>query len=759
MLPRPRRSNNAMHFKYFKKVIPAVLLLAVCLSLLPVQVPVAHALDASITAGSEFYPGGTVANPDGTLKSSISGASIGDPTPKNDIGCGITSGLNFSICITNVIYVFTVGLGSAFAYVAAFFFDMAIQLSLQSTAYALDFLNTGWTLARDIANMAFIFILLYIAIKVMLNANDRTTASMLVGVVLVALLVNFSFFFTRVVIDAGNLLSVQFYNAIPSGGATIGTTAANSSFGIGGNNSTLVSQLTSVASGGQMKDLTASIMGMMKLQNLFETSAFQSWAKGQTFLTGLITLSFLYIAAGVLFWGLIVMFITVGIKFLMRIIVLWFLLIVSPLAFIAKAIPNNKFNSKFDDWLSALVNHAFYPVGFMFVFFILTIFSNQLGSNSAGDGNLINGIFSGLNDPQGADFVQGIGVAIANTAIRLGFVLGVMYIGLKASEYISVMGGTFAKSAASWSTGKFVAAPASVLGFAGRQTMGRMMTGLAKSPTIAAGAQRKDFVGALWRKTERTTKGLASATYDIRNTPGAGLVRQVIEKSTGVAPATGTAPTKGYAEQSKEAGKKREDERKERAAIIRDAANKKAIEAIASDMRTSGTAASTDEDRVRNFNKREIEVLKASEIESIAHLLNESQLKTVTDSDKYTDAEKDAVKKIAEPIIKSQKEISDTLRKASSALRTSATPVVRNKIARGSQILPVDITAMQADVNTQKAALRAEILAAAPGTNQGEKEADLTQLHNMTNSLNELARQVAKIQPIGARAGGAHHVT
>lgn len=492
-----------MRFNYLKKIVPSVVLLALCLSLLPIGTPLVHAATVGSVSYDKCVGSTTTGGLGGTYKEDSSGAgkSSGTCTTPDgsttkvgslpdETGCNFTTattngvGLTAAICITNVIYVFTVGIGSTFAYVAAFFFDMAIQLSLQSTAYALNFISTGWELARDIANMAFIFILLFIAIKVMLNANDRTTSSMLVGVIIVALLVNFSFFFTRVVIDAGNLLSVQFYNAIPCppGNCTLADTYAKSNLA---NATTLGSGITALASNGEMKDLTYSIMQMMQLQSLFSTGGFQSYATSgnQGFLSGFISLTFLYIAAGVLFWGLIVTFITVGIKFLMRIIVLWFLIIASPLAFIAYAIPNSKVSGKFNEWLSELVKHAFYPVGFMFVFFILTLFSSQLaGSNTAGDGGLINGIFTNLQNMNQTNWLQIMAVAVANVAIRMGFVLGVMYIGMKASEYIGVMGGDFAKK---WgqNIGNSVLkyGPGWAAGAAYRRTGGAAAAGLGRS--------------------------------------------------------------------------------------------------------------------------------------------------------------------------------------------------------------------------------------------------------------------------------------
>jgi hypothetical protein len=303
---------------------------------------------SQLVSTAHAEPGPTAANP--ALDSRAAPSNNPDPAATNPnsqqlgvgvdnsskFGCDLSTawsagtGNTFAICLTNVVYIFTVGIGSGFAYVAAYFFDWAIQLSLNSAAYTLTFISQGWTTARDIANMAFLFILLYIAFVVMFQADTVGTVQMLIVVVVIALLVNFSFFFTRLAIDAGNILAIQFYNAIQAPSIDSTVQSQNPSFARVG---TIEASFGSALGAGNTKDLTASIMGMLQLQNLFNTDSFRAFigdGKSSGFMVTTIALSFLYIAAAIMFWLLTVAFVANGVKFLVRIVVLWFLIIASP---------------------------------------------------------------------------------------------------------------------------------------------------------------------------------------------------------------------------------------------------------------------------------------------------------------------------------------------------------------------------------------------------------------------------------------------
>src|SRR3989344_818348 len=378
-----------------KKIIPAVVLAAMLLSMAPIVAPAAHAVEPGVTTGPTLDQAGKPLNSSGKAVDVAS-----------DFGCDLP-GVGFSKCVAAVVYWIGPGLASYVASIGAYFFSIVVQLSLNSTAYALDFLSTGWTTVRDIANMAFIFILIYIALTVMLAAETSGTIKTLAVVVVIALLVNFSFFFTRVVIDAGNIVAVQFYNAIPSSGALIGNPTTGA------------------------KDLSLSIMGAINPQELLNSQMLDRARKmAQGDWGGMAVLSVIYISVAAIFWILFFAFLQVGIKFMMRIVGLWFVLIASPLPFVARTMPKTK--HFFDQWLDYLIKYSFYPAIFLFMFWILTKFTTSILS-SGGNGTLMGALYTA---PTSAAAEVSTMAVIATIMIRMGFVVAVLYVGLKVSDWI-----------------------------------------------------------------------------------------------------------------------------------------------------------------------------------------------------------------------------------------------------------------------------------------------------------------------------------
>jgi hypothetical protein len=420
-------------------------------------------------------------------------------------------------CIAEVVYWFTVGLGGAVAYLAAWVFSLAVALSLSSTAYALTFITEGWTIMRDLANMLFVLILVYLALTIMFRADTHDTAKKLAWVIVIALIINFSFFFTRVVIDAGNLLAVQFYNAIEA--KAIGETAKESPLS--------GSEVTTITGGETTKDLTYSIMNGIGVHKIMGSDAFEAFQNNSSGVSGFVAeflvLSFINITVGAMFFMLAATFFAVAVKFIVRIAVLWLLIIASPIAFVANTLQEGKHWYK--RWQSELIKHAFYPAFFLFIFYILTLFMKEL--TAEGSTTIIEQAFGDRGGGYAGDNFTFIITVIASVVIRLGFVLALLYIGLKASEALGVMGANFANNVATKvnSFGRFGG---------GLPMRGALAGAAAGSRTVVGGTALKVSRSALvqnlradsiWGRTVKGgLRGLAGASYDARGIPGAGSV-------------------------------------------------------------------------------------------------------------------------------------------------------------------------------------------------------------------------------------------
>ncbi|NCN52712.1 hypothetical protein GW943_02805 [Candidatus Parcubacteria bacterium] len=82
-------------------------------------------------------------------------------------------------------------------------------------------ISTLWTVVRDIVNLVFIFGFVYIGIRTIIDPSRAQTKSFLSQLVVAALLVNFSLFFVKFVIDIANVTSLEIYNLIGGGQGNI----------------------------------------------------------------------------------------------------------------------------------------------------------------------------------------------------------------------------------------------------------------------------------------------------------------------------------------------------------------------------------------------------------------------------------------------------------------------------------------------------------------------------------------------------------
>ncbi|MEI7719705.1 MAG: hypothetical protein WCI89_00650 [bacterium] len=542
--------------KRFTQLAALLLLLAVFFAPLQGFVPVARAQNAdaiptaaesavggaqAIQANNVTQAGAAAAVAGGTATQQQANTALENSPPTGAGGKSSPAGASclwtdWGLCLSNVVYVFTVGIMGIFAYIGGVVLDYSLQITLNSATYAQSFLTQGWAAVRDIANMAFIFILVYIAITIILKAETSGTLKALASVIVMALLINFSFFFTRVVIDSGNILAVQFYNAIDAPAlANAGQTSNAGAY--------VASATSGLNNGGATKDLTATIMNATGIQTILSPGSFSaSFAKNTDWLTNLITFSFIYIIMGALLAILAMVFVGAGVKFIIRSVILWFLIIGAPLAFIAKAFSGTKLTKLpkyFDQWMTMLVEFSFFPAFFLFMFWLINIAANQLGAQCATTGvgtgvaqscGLLGAAFQQLTQNQAA--VSGVGsgsfivvaTAIGTIGIRLGILIAMLYYSMKLSDSFAKQGGSVVHGATAKFGGmmKTVAlrAPAAGAAYGARNTVGRAaFSGL--NSNWLNNMEKRGLVGrGIGRVATGVFGGVASARMDVRNAPG-----------------------------------------------------------------------------------------------------------------------------------------------------------------------------------------------------------------------------------------------
>jgi len=194
-------------------------------------------------------------------------------------------------------------------------FDFVFSYTISAEPYKNNFITVAWTFVRDICNASFIFILLYIAIMTVLNQTNKASyKTILPKVILVALVINFSLFFGRAIIDIGNVSARVLYN------------------------SNLVSLKNSDGTPGSISGALIDSFDPQKLiqqgsDNYNKVSGVENSGVDTT---GFIVITLMSIVMLFLFAKILL---ELTFVFIGRIVGLWMQLILAPIAFIASAVP------------------------------------------------------------------------------------------------------------------------------------------------------------------------------------------------------------------------------------------------------------------------------------------------------------------------------------------------------------------------------------------------------------------------------------
>ncbi|MFH1608838.1 MAG: hypothetical protein ABH951_02355 [Patescibacteria group bacterium] len=254
---------------------------------------------------------------------------------------------NMAGCVAELTYTLW-GISESVAKFSGRILDFMVFYSINGTSYTSEFLNIAWKNIRDIANIFFIIALLYIAIKTILNLNVSNNKKLIGAVIIAALLINFSFFITEIVIDASNVLAKVFYNQIRPSHVLL---VAGQPINVEGQTS-----------------ITEELVGNLDPQKIVSSTIYNT-TNGQY--------SFIFVALlalAITLW-MAWIFISVAFIFVSRVIMLWLCIIFSPIAFASYSFQFKIPGIGHKDWWDMLLKNAFLAPLFIFFLYITVLFT------------------------------------------------------------------------------------------------------------------------------------------------------------------------------------------------------------------------------------------------------------------------------------------------------------------------------------------------------------------------------------------------
>lgn len=356
---------------------------------------------------------------------------------------------------TNII----LNLSSYFAYITGTLFDYSLEFSINSAEFfkKLGVIEITWSFIRDILNITFIFILLWTAVQILIGNEGKYNAKkVLMNVVIFAVLMNFSLFAAKFMVDTSNVVSLKIYESMKADSV--------------GNKASISSRIMN----------TVGLSTLYNVTEIFNSDKLRAQGTCAADPGKLIIVS---VMGSVL---LIVLSLALGlaaILFLIRLVNIIFLFIKSPLWVWGNVLPGNPYMSKLTkDWWSSMKHVLVFPILYLFWMLIAIIVFEKLGQvkTVAADGTTQNGI-SLLdlicNGPGAGNIGQSISL-IAIFAIVIIFMMQAIKYGFK-----------HAGDGGEESLGKGMASAAAKR-FSGFQTA--MTTGLAKKAGgISVGAANR----------------------------------------------------------------------------------------------------------------------------------------------------------------------------------------------------------------------------------------------------------------------------
>ncbi len=270
--------------------------------------------------------------------------------------------------VVNVI----LGLASWILSIAGFLlnFSMSITLNIKTFVQGTEAVYSVWKTIRDISGMFIIFLLLFAAIRMILGFDSKM-GNLIKTIVTAGILINFSFFIAGLGIDVSNVVSMQLYNAIAPENTLTGPTSLDSD------------QIKQRIKDGGISDI---FMQSLKIVNLYDSKALLQKNDGSA-LSPSLKIIFMGTVGIIIIFTAAASFALAALAFIVRFVILIFLMAFSPIWLAAYAIPQLAGHAK--KWTELYVSQlTFMPAYLLLMYFAMKILSSNQLFGTAHVGNL-----------------------------------------------------------------------------------------------------------------------------------------------------------------------------------------------------------------------------------------------------------------------------------------------------------------------------------------------------------------------------------
>ena len=383
-------------------------------------------------------------------------------------------------------------------------------------------IEVGWKIFRDLANILIIFSLLYIGIITILNLKlgGYDVKKLLVSLIIAAVFINFSLFFTKVIIDSSNLLAVNFYEKIKNEG--IGKASNPRKWG-GISDSYMQALRFTVLYKTNNEDkieirnpaIGTEVFSIDPETGQFKESKIFGSEKTKTELNKR-QMIFIALFGVILYLITAFSFLAAAFLLIVRYAVLIFLMILSPIAFAGMILPKMKTYSSM--WWKSLISHSFYAPVYFLLTYIVVIMINSEGFKTA----------IGFEET---------GTSVIYIIINFSVIIVFIILTVLLSKQMGIWGSNtvigWGQSARKWGQGMAGGATFGMGGRILRNTAGRRASKWADSEKIKERAASGGIRGILGKMQLRGLRGVAGSSFDARAAGVGGAVPGGLGKMAG----------------------------------------------------------------------------------------------------------------------------------------------------------------------------------------------------------------------------------